>query len=244
MPKKKTPKPVQYATAPEEISLAETPAAPKKARKKKAKRSVKRTVKQAEKRAKRAAKAVRRRARKSAPAPVKKAAPKHAKPKQEKARSARRNPAPRIEAAFYQLGTLTEFEFEKDGVEKRFAFDAPPVLASDGLGKLRVVYDPRAVPGAKVPARINSLHETFNGFAPERHMAGVFGKRVPGTTVMGVLRALTYYSEKCIDPESCSSPGHYRHAFEAPFPRVLVNPAGLVLIEGGSYEITRAGIVH
>jgi len=61
---------------------------------------------------------------------------------------------------------------------------------------------------------------------------------------MGVLKALTYFSEKCVDAESCSSPGHYRHAFEAPFPRVLVNPAGLVLIEGGSYEITRAGIIH
>lgn len=236
-------KPVRYAAAAEEVSL------PQVAKKKRAVKRAKKAAKKAEKVASKAKMSTRKAARKVKPKAAKKAPRKHAKPKAKRvkarsARSVRSNPAPQIEAAFYQLGMLSEFEFEQAGEVKCFCFDAPPVLAADAAGKLRVVYDATAVPGAKIPAKISALHETFNGFTPERHLAGVFGKRVPGTTVMGTLRALTYYSDKRIDPQSQASPGHYRHAFEAPYPRVLVNPAGLVLIEGGSYEITRAGIVH
>ena len=234
-------KPVRYAAATEEVSL------PQVAKKKRAAKRAKKAAKKAEKIARKTKKTARKAAPKAKPTTVKKAPRKCAKPKAKrvKARSAaKRNPAPRIEAAFYQLGMLSEFEFEQAGEVKCFSFDAPPVLAADAAGKLRVVYDANLIAGAKIPAKISALHETFNGFVPERQLAGVFGKRVPGTTVMGTLRALTYYSDKRIDPQSQASPGHYRHAFEAPFPRVLVNPAGLVLIEGGSYEITRAGIVH
>ncbi len=241
MPKPRKPKPAQYPTAPEEVSLPEAPVPSTPSGKK----GSKKTRKRAPKRAKKAATAVPEPMKTEAVMPAKRTRPKQVKrsaPK--KARLVRRNPAPQIEAAFYQLGALTEFEFEEEGVEKRFAFEKAPVLAADSSGKLRVVYDPKGVPGAKIPQKITELHETFNGFSPDRHTAGVFGKRVPGTKAMGVLKALTYFSKKCVDQESCSSPGHYRHAFEAPFPRVLVNPVGLVLIEGGSYEITRAGIIH
>ena len=236
-------KPVRYATAAEEISL------PQAAKKKRAAKRAKKAAKKAEKVASKAKKSARKATRKTKPVATKKAPRKRAKPKAKRvkarsARSVRSNPELRVEAAFYQLGMLSEFEFEQAGEVKCFSFDAPPVLAADAAGKLRVVYDANRIAGAKIPAKINTLHETFNGFSPERQLAGVFGKRVPGTTVMGTLRALTYYSDKRIDPQSQASPGHYRHAFETPYPRVLVNPAGLVLIEGGSYEITRAGIVH
>ncbi|MEW6775918.1 MAG: hypothetical protein AB1405_06475 [Bdellovibrionota bacterium] len=167
------------------------------------------------------------------------------KKKTARKKKVRRNPAtPSIEAAFYRIGDFVEFEYaDASGAEKRFVFNERPILCADSSGKLRVVYGAGKT-SAKVPASIQKLHEVFNGYPVRETIAGVFGKKIPGSQAMGVLKAVVYHSDKRIDEESRSSPGDYRHAFEAPLPKVFVNPAGLLLIEGGSYEIGRPGILH
>ncbi len=233
---------VTYPVAEEGLSMP--PEAGKKPRKKPRKAAAPAPV---------AKKKPRRKMARRAPAPVPAPAleqerPRKATPRKtarKAPRATRRNPvAPGIEAAFYRLGQLAELEYVDEGGSQRcFRFNEPPLLCADDRSKLRVVYD-AAQAAAKVPAHVKKLHDTFNGYPVRDVFSGVFGKKVPGTRPMGALRALTYLSDKCVDPVSCSSPGAYRHEFSEPLPKVLVNPAGLLLIEGGAYEIGRAGIVH
>jgi len=89
---------------------------------------------------------------------------------------------------------------------------------------------------------LGNFHE-FNGFPVRQILDSVTTRKYDGTKYLGQLTDIVYWSDKCIDGESCRTPSDYHHKFEPDFPKLFLNSGELLLLEGGSYTINRRGIV-
>lgn len=101
---------------------------------------------------------------------------------------------------------------------------------------------PSKLPHAAISSVVLSNFQEFNGFPVRRILDSVTTRKYGQTKYLGQLTDIVYWSDKCIDPASCRSAADYHHRFEPEFPRLFVNPGELLLLEGGSYTITRRGI--
>ncbi len=120
------------------------------------------------------------------------------------------------------------------------------VLVCQTLGKKLVfAYGARAssLRHAVVSPVVLSNFQEFNGFPVRRILESVTTRKYGGTKYLGQLTDIIYWSDKCIDAESCRSAADYHHRFEPEYPRLSLNPGELLLIEGGSYTLSRRGIV-
>lgn len=111
--------------------------------------------------------------------------------------------------------------------------------------KLVFAYGARSskLPHTAVSSVVLSNFQEFNGFPVRQILDSVTTRKYDGTKYLGQLTDIVYWSDKCIDGESCRMPSDYHHTFEPEYPRLLLNPGELLLLEGGSYTINRRGIV-
>lgn len=111
--------------------------------------------------------------------------------------------------------------------------------------KLVFAYGARSskLPHTAISSVVLSNFQEFNGFPVRQILDSVTTRKYDGTKCLGQLTDIVYWSDKCVDPESCRSASDYRHKFEPDYPRLFLNPGELLLLEGGSYTITRRGIV-
>lgn len=102
---------------------------------------------------------------------------------------------------------------------------------------------PSGRPYTDVSSVVLSNFQEFNGFPVRRILESVTTRKYAKTRYLGQLTDIVYWSDKCIDSESCRSAASYHHEFEPEYPGLFVNPGELLLLEGGTYTLSRRGIV-
>ncbi|MCW5830809.1 MAG: hypothetical protein KIT79_16015 [Deltaproteobacteria bacterium] len=154
-------------------------------------------------------------------------------------------PAPRKSASeLFLIGILRGLVYV-DARRRRVGFQPKEtiLLCGDGDKRLVFCYGARGTRAQEMSRVILGHHEEFNGFRCQRVLSAVHAARTGACRLLGDLVEIVYWSDKCIDGESCKSPSNYHHLFEPEFPQLYAAPGRHLLAGGGSYKLTRRGIV-